>query len=299
MLDDCTQNPEIPSGCLVSSEDSYIMFQVRKAAGALGAFVSGVSLADVARDAELYAMLRELALEHEVLFFRGQHIEPLDFQAFARRFGPVLGHPAYPIVAGTEDVQILESTPEAPTKIEEWHSDMTFSATPPTFTLLHGQVIPEFGGDTLWASATAACGALSEPMRQLLDELQAVHDFRHGFRESLAEPGGEERLAGAVAANPPVSHPVIRTHPETGNKAIYVNPLFTTRIEGLTAPESRDILSLLYRHIVTPEFTVRLAWEPHTLVIWDNRSVQHKPVNDFFPQHRKLHRVAIVGDRPR
>ena len=243
--------------------------------------------------------MQALALEHQVLFFRGQHIEPLDFQAFARRFGPVLGHPAYPLVPGTEDVQVLESTPEAPSKIEEWHSDMTFSATPPTYTLLHGQIIPEFGGDTLWASAAAAYDALSKPMQGLLDGLQAVHDFRHGFRESLAEPGGEERLAGAVAANPPVSHPLIRTHPESGVRAIYVNPLFTTHIEGLTASESRDILNFLYRHTVTPEFTVRLSWEPHTAVIWDNRSVQHKPVNDFFPQHRKLHRVTITGDRPR
>ena len=275
------------------------MLEVRKAAGALGAFVSGVSLADVARDSALFEQLQAQALEHQVLFFRGQHIEPLDFQAFARRFGPVLGHPAYPLVPGTEDVQVLESTPEAPSKIEEWHSDMTFSATPPTYTLLHGQIITEFGGDTLWASAAAAYDALSKPMQGLLDGLQAVHDFRHGFRESLAEPGGEERLAGAVAANPPVSHPLIRTHPESGARAIYVNPLFTTHIEGLTASESRDILSFLYRHTVTPEFTVRLSWEPHTAVIWDNRSVQHKPVNDFFPQHRKLHRVTITGDRPR
>ena len=275
------------------------MFQVRKAAGALGAFVTGVSLADVALDAALFTRLRGLALQHEVLFFRGQRIAPLDFQAFARRFGAVLGHAAYPIVPQTEDVQILESTPQKPSKIEEWHSDMTFNATPPTFTLLHGQIIPEHGGDTLWASATAAYRALSEPMQRLLENLRAVHDFRHGFRESLAEPGGEERLAETVAANPPISHPVIRTHPETGDRAIYVNPLFTTHIEGLTAAESRDILNFLYRHIVTPEFTVRLSWEPHTLAIWDNRSVQHKPINDFFPQHRKLHRVTIAGDRPR
>ena len=275
------------------------MLEVRKAAGALGAYVSGISLADVARDGGLFAKLHGLALEHEVLFFRGQHIESLDFQAFARRFGPVLGHPAYRLAPDTEDVQILESTPEAPSKIEEWHSDMTFSATPPTFTLLHGQIIPEYGGDTLWASAVAAHAALSAPMQRLLEKLRAVHDFRHGFRESLAEPGGGERLADALAANPPVSHPVIRTHPETGARAIYVNPLFTTRIEGLTASESRDILNFLYRHTVTPEFTVRLCWEPHTAAIWDNRSVQHKPVNDFFPQHRKLHRVTIAGDRPR
>ena len=275
------------------------MFEVRKAAGALGAYVNGVSIAEAAVNTALFEHLRALALEHQVLFFRGQHVEPVEFQAFARRFGPVLGHPAYPRVPGARDVQILESTPEAPSKIEEWHSDMTFSATPPTLTLLHGQIIPEYGGDTLWASAVAAHAALSEPMRRLLGSLRAVHDFRHGFRESLGEPGGEKRLAGAIAKNPPVSHPVIRTHPETGARAIYVNPLFTTHIEGLTAAESRGVLDFLYRHTVAPEFTVRLSWEPHTVVIWDNRAVQHKPVNDFHPQHRKLHRVTIAGDRPR
>jgi taurine dioxygenase len=129
--------------------------------------------------------------------------------------------------------------------------------------------------------------------------LSAVHDFRHGFQESLAEPGGRERLASAIDANPPVAHPLIRTHPETGRRAIYVNPLFTTRIEGLSSHESGAILDFLYRHVVSPEFTVRLAWAPGTIAIWDNRSTQHKPVNDFLPQHRMLHRITIEGARPR
>ena len=132
-------------------------------------------------------------------------------------------------------------------------------------------------------------------MKELLLPLTAVHDFRHGFRESLAEPGGPERLAAAIEANPPVEHPVIRTHPETGRKAIYVNALFTTHIVGLTDLESRSLLAFLYRHIVSEEFTVRLSWTPGTVAIWDNRATQHKPVNDFFPQHRKLHRVTIEG----
>jgi taurine dioxygenase len=131
-----------------------------------------------------------------------------------------------------------------------------------------------------------------------VDELQAVHDFRHGFQESLAEPGGTERLADAIAANPPVAHPLIASHPETGRKVIYVNALFTTHIVGLTPTESTMLLEFLYRHIVTDEFTVRLNWQPDTVAIWDNRSTQHKPVNDFFPQHRKMHRVTIAGDRP-
>lgn len=272
--------------------------QVRKAGGALGAYISGVDLGDVAGSAALRDDIHGALLEHEVLFLRDQRVEPEVFQAFARGFGQVEAHPAYPTVPGAPDVQILESTAERPSKIEAWHSDMTFRPAPPSLTLLHGRIIPEFGGDTLWVSASAAYQALSEPMRQLLDTLVAVHDFRHGFRESLAEPGGEERLAPALAANPPVRHPLIRTHPESGRRAIYVNPLFTTHVEGLTRHESDAILNFLYRHIVTEEFSVRLSWQPDTVAVWDNRTTQHKPVNDFFPQHRMMHRVTIAGERP-
>ena len=271
---------------------------VHKAAGALGAYVSGVNLADIVSSDNLFGTVRALAVEHEVLFFREQNVSAPVFQAFAEVFGEVLEHPAYTTVADAPKVQILESTAQAPSKIEVWHSDMTFSATPPSFTVLHGQVIPEYGGDTLWASATRAYDALSAPLQGLLDGLTAVHDFRHGFQESLAEPGGAERLADAIAANPPVEHPLVRTHPETGKKSIYVNALFTTRIKELTAHESARLLEFLYQHVVTEEFTVRLTWQPGTVAIWDNRSTQHKPVNDFFPQHRRLHRVTIKGDRP-
>ena len=272
--------------------------QIRRASGALGAYIEDISLANIANDDGLYEAVRGLAVEHEVLFFRDQRVEPEVFQAFAQRFGEVLPHQAYPTVPGADDVQVLESTPEVPSKIEEWHSDMTFSATPPSFTLLHGQVIPEVGGDTMWASATAAYDALSQPLKELLDPLTAMHDFRHGFKESLAEPGGSERLAPAIAANPPVEHPVVRTHPETGKRALYVNPLFTTHIVQLAPLESGRILEFLYQHMMSVEFTVRLGWQPYTVAIWDNRSTWHKPVNDFFPAHRRLHRVTIKGDRP-
>ena len=272
--------------------------RVDKAAGALGAYVNDVSLAHIAESNAGFEEIRGLLLEHEVLFFRDQAIAPVEYQTFARRFGQVEGHPAYETVAGAPDVQILESTAEAPSKIEVWHTDMTFRTAPPAVTLLHGQVIPAYGGDTLWASISAAYAGLSRPIQNLVDELQAVHDFRHGFQESLAESGGTERLADAIAANPPVTHPLIAIHPETGKKVIYVNALFTTHIVGLTHTESTMLLEFLYRHIVTDEFTVRLNWQPNTVAIWDNRSTQHKPVNDFFPQHRKMHRVTIAGDRP-
>ena len=272
---------------------------VSRAGGALGAFVHDVNLADIVSSPDLFGEIRRLAVQYEVLFFRDQHVEPAVFQAFAETFGEILDHLAYPTIADAPHVQILESTAENPSKIEMWHSDMTFSATPPSFTILHGKIIPAYGGDTLWASATAAYEALSSQLQHFLDGLTAVHDFRHGFGESLAEPGGPERLANAIAANPPVEHPVVRTHPETGKKALFVNRLFTTRIKQLSPHESRSVLEFLYQHIVTEEFTVRLNWQPDTVAIWDNRSTQHKPVNDYFPQARRLHRVTIKGDAPR
>ncbi|MCB1684310.1 MAG: TauD/TfdA family dioxygenase [Pseudomonadales bacterium] len=270
----------------------------KKAAGALGAFAEGVQLNKVAESADAFAEVHAALLEHEVLFFRDQELTPGAYERLGARFGRIEVHPAYPVVAEAPQVQILESTAAAPSKIEAWHTDMTFRSTPPMITMLHGQIIPAFGGDTLWASITASYDALSAPLQGLLDGLQAVHDFRHGFQESLAEPGGPERLAGATAANPPLLHPVIAVHPETGRKAIYVNPLFTTRIEGLGRGESRALLDFFYRHVVTDEFTVRLNWSPGTVAIWDNRSTQHKPVNDFFPQHRRMHRITIQGARP-
>jgi len=275
------------------------LISVARAAGALGAYIDKVSLADIVGSRELMHEIRRQAVQHEVLFFRDQGVPAAVFQNFAEAFGEILGHQAYATIDDAPGVQILESTPDNPSKIELWHSDMTFSATPPSFTLLHGQIIPEFGGDTLWASTTAAYDALSPQMQDFLNGLTAIHDFRHGFKESLAEPGGAERLAQAVAENPPVAHPLIRTHPESGKRSIYVNALFTTHIEELSPLESRSLLDFLYRHIVTEEFTVRLNWQPDTIAIWDNRSTQHKPVNDYFPQPRRLHRVTIKGDQPR
>jgi len=264
---------------------------------AIGSEVRGVDLARI-DDAGLQALERALA-ERGLLVFRDCTITPAEQSAFAGRLGELQTHPAYDTVPGAPAVTILESTPERPTKIEAWHTDMTFRPAPPKITMLHAQVLPPTGGDTLYASMAAAYDALSAPLRAFLDGLEAVHDFRFGFRESLAEPGGAERLARAVADNPPVRHPVVAAHPLTGRRGLYVNSLFTTRIDGMKAHESRALLDFLFAHVVEPEFTVRLRWAPGTLAIWDNRCTQHKPVNDYFPAHRRMHRVTIEGEAPR
>lgn len=271
--------------------------QVKRIAGALGAEIKGVDLGQILTP-EISIVIRDLLNEHEVLFFRQQAIEPAQQRDLAAIFGPLQTHPAYGTVAGIPEVMILESTVDKPSKIEVWHSDMTFRQHPPSVTVLRGITIPEVGGDTLFASMTAAYEGLSSGMQGYLEGLTAVHDFSHGFRESLSEPGGRERLSDAVAANPPVRHPVVQTHPETGKKVLFVNALFTTHIEGLPPLESAEVLQFLWRHASLPEFTCRFSWAPDSLVLWDNRSTQHKPVNDFFPATRRLHRVVSEGDQP-
>ncbi|MAT95332.1 MAG: taurine dioxygenase [Halioglobus sp.] len=273
------------------------MFDVTPIAGALGAEIRGIDLREELQPQQA-AQIRRLLVEHQVIFFRDQDIAPARQKALALTFGPLQTHPAYDTVPGFPEITILESTAQRPTKIEAWHSDMTFRRHPPMGTVLRSVVVPPRGGDTLWASMTAAYDGLSAPLRRLLEGLEAVHDFSHGFRESLAEPGGRERLAEAVAANPPVRHPVIRTHPESGKKVLFVNSLFTTHIEGLPRPESDALLDFLFTHVSTAEYSCRFRWEPHSIAIWDNRSTQHKPVNDYFPAHRMLHRITIDGDRP-
>ena len=271
--------------------------KLKLAGGALAAEVEGIDLTnDVSQST--YSKIRDLLIKYEVLFFRNQDVTPAQQHALASSFGPLQSHPAYDTVENFPEITILESTAEKPSKIECWHSDMTFRAHPPLGTVLRSKVIPEKGGDTLWASMTAAYDGLSPAMQSFLSGLDAVHDFSFGFRESLEESGGRVRLEKAVLDNPPVIHPVIRTHPESGKRVIFVNALFTTHIVGLPKEESKAILEFLFEHIKTPEFTCRFSWDVNCIAIWDNRSTQHKPINDYFPAHRCLERIVIDGDKP-
>lgn len=272
------------------------VFDVRRVAGALGAEVIGIDLGSHLDDEVIHALEATLA-EHQVLFFRDQVLTPAQQAALGARFGRLQVHPAYPAADGIETVSVLEHTAEKPSLIEEWHTDMTFRPDPPLGSILHARIVPAIGGDTLWASMTAAYDGLSAGMKRYLDPLEAVHSFAHGFRHSLAGPDGA-RLRPAVEKNPPVRHPVVRVHPVSGRRGIFVNPLFTTHIVGVPERESRAVLELLYAHAVSPEYTVRFAWQPGSVAFWDNRATQHKPVNDHGLQHRMMHRVTIEGDRP-
>ena len=216
---------------------------------------------------------------------------------FASYFGAPQLHEAYGNLNGYPEITILENNLANPSKIEAWHSDMTFRSCPPSGSVLHGLIIPERGGDTMFASMSAAFEGLSDKMQSFLSGLTAVHDFSYGFKESINESGGRERLSEMIQNNPPVEHPVIRTHPESGKKGIFVNSLFSAEIKGMKQKESSLLLRFLCEHLTLPEFTCRFKWEKDSVAFWDNRITQHKPVNDYWPAERRMHRVTIEDGR--
>lgn len=268
------------------------MLTLSPCAGALGAEVSGIDLCRDITDVE-FAELEAALLEFEVLFFRDQPISPAAHASLANRFGKPQLHEAYPHIEHYPQLTILENDEANPSKIEMWHTDMTFRRNPPLGSILHGVIIPERGGDTMFASMSAAWEGLSDKMQRFVSDLVAIHDFSFGFKESLEAPGGRERLKQMVADNPPVEHPVVRVHPKSGKRGLYVNSLFTVAIKGMKARESRALLDFLFAHAVTPEYTCRFRWQAHSVALWDNRITQHKPVNDYWPQHRKMQRITI------
>jgi len=246
-------------------------------AGALGARVSGALLAKLSD--EEFAYVRELLHEHQVLFFPGQHLSIDEHVAFGRRFGPLEAHPHLKNPF-TQHPQLFELAASAGGIADEWHTDLTFRPDPSVLSVLQIKACPAAGGDTMWSNLNAAYEALSEPIRELCDGLTALHDAAvHGRPEQVAV------------------HPVVRRHPETGRKALYVNEYFTKRIVELSASESDVWLRYLTQWVTQPRFTVRYRWSEGDVAIWDNRCTQHFVLNDF-TQERIIHRVTVMGDLP-
>lgn len=266
---------------------------------ALGAIVSGVRLADPLDDAAR-RQIEQALLDHHVLFFRDQPLTPTQQANFAARFGDLHIHPIYPSSPEQREVIVLDT---AVTDVRDnaiWHTDVTFLETPALGAVLAAKQLPPYGGDTLWASGIAAFEALSKPLQRLLDGLTATHDISKSFPQERfgATDADLARLEEARKKNPPRSHPVIRTHPVTGRKALFVSDGFTTRINELEPTESRAILDLLFAHFARPEFTVRWRWRENDVAFWDNRVTQHYAVDDYRPQRRVMHRATILGDKP-
>ncbi|MGA1407757.1 MAG: taurine dioxygenase [Ilumatobacteraceae bacterium] len=272
---------------------------VESISAAIGAKVSGVDLCsgitDVQRDEILVALHR-----YHVLFFENQPLSPIQHRDLAAKFGDLHVHPFYPHDSEVEEIIVLDTNDDNPPDSDTWHTDVTFIETPPMGALLSARVLPPSGGDTLWLSCIAAYEALSPAMQGFLSSLTAEHDMAASFTVERYGNSDEarERLAEARRKNPPVVHPVIRTHPVTGKKGLFVNASFTTRIMELTAAESASLLAYLAVHVAKPEFTVRWKWKPYDLAFWDNRLTQHYATADYMPHRRVMHRATILGDKP-
>jgi taurine dioxygenase len=265
----------------------------------LGAEVSGVDLSRPLPDDDMKA-IEEALYEHLVLFFRDQGaMTDEDQLRFASWFGPYEHHPFAKSHPDHAALTVLDQTTPKGDGGNSWHSDTSFMETPALGSVLRAVQLPPLGGDTCWASMYAAYDALSEPVREMLDGLTALHDLIRPLTKAVAgghSIGGVEEIR---AKWPPVAHPVVRTHAVTGRKSLYVNNNFTTRICELTEKENDVLLPMLLQHVGDPEFQVRFRWAPGSVALWDNRCTQHYAVPDYTGHRRIMHRVAITGERPR
>ena len=239
---------------------------------------------------------------HEVIFFRGANLTPHEHMELAARFGEIAIFPLSRLNGATEPTfQIITDGPDSPSQADHWHTDVTYTAAPPKYALLHAEVVPERGGDTLWASLNAAYNALSPTMQRLLAGLNVVHDcqsFIAGMRMKSSGTNVDALANKMLEAYPPVTHPLIRTHPDTGQRALFISSGFMRRIDGMHEDESRALLDLLAHHIEDPRFHCRWRWQPGDLAIWDERCTNHRSAGDYFPQTRSIRRIEIAGDRP-
>ena len=271
---------------------TYQAIRVEKLTPHIGAEVHGVDLSK-SLDERTFKEIHEALTENQVIFFRDQHLTPEQHKAFGRLFGELVVHPAAPsLVDGHPEILVIHADEHSKHVAgENWHTDVSCDPTPPMGSMLYMHELPPVGGDTRFASMYAAYDALSEPMKRFLEPLTAIHDGEHVYR-------GRYGVNDAGKVFPRAEHPVVRTHPVSGKKALYVNRGFTTRIAQLRRPESAALLEMLYQHIETPELSCRFKWQANSIAFWDNRCVQHHALWDYYPNKRYGHRVTIKGDKP-
>ncbi|MFZ4709739.1 MAG: TauD/TfdA dioxygenase family protein [Zwartia sp.] len=272
--------------------------EVRPLSRAVGAEILGINLLEPVSDAQI-AEIRKIWLQNSVVFFREQPLEPGAFQAFARRFGEII---EYPFVKGLPDFPLIVPVLKLPHEKHNfggvWHTDTTYLQEPPMATMLIARELPPVGGDTLFASNYAAFEGLSPALQATLRTLKGVNSsakaaVTHSREDRLADSATDK---GRSELNS--EHPVVRTHPETGREALYVNPGHTVRFAGWTEDESAPLLNYLFEQQVKPEYTCRFVWRPGSIAFWDNRCALHNPINDYHGHKRLLHRITLKGDKP-
>ena len=283
---------------------SYQTIRVKRLSGALGAEIFGVDLAKPLGN-QTFAEIHRAFLENLVIFFRDQHLDPEQHKAISARFGrleqvkyvtPIDGHPEIiPVIKEAEERGKFNFG-------GAWHSDMSYLPEPPLGSVLYAKEVPAYGGDTLWTNMYLAYETLSVGMQRLLDGMMAVHSAgrAYGPRGTFKNNDIKSmRITPSRDAEQETEHPVVRTHPETGRKALYLNPVYTVRFKDMTARESRPLLEFLQAHAVREQNTCRFRWARGSVALWDNRCTQHLALNDYDGQRREMQRTTIAGDRPR
>jgi len=282
---------------------TYEHIEVKPIAGALGAEIAGVVLSEDIGNA-VFSEIQQALHENLVIFFRDQDLTPDEHKDFGRRFGTLNIHPQYVPLDGHPEILPVLKEPEDTLNIgASWHTDVSFLEQPSMGSILYAHEVPRSGGDTMFANQYLAYESLSEGIREMLDDMTAVHSDRVLSNPSSAANRNEGRSTlireEAMTDEEIVNeHPVVRTHVETGRKCLYVNRAFTTRFSGMTEEESKPLLEFLYAHAARPEFTCRFRWEKHSVAFWDNRCTQHYALNDYPGQRRAMHRVTVNGERP-
>lgn len=266
-------------------------------AGALGAEISGVDLNSL--DDNTTNEIRQALLDNQVIFFRKQSLSPAGFLAFSARFGKPV---KYPFVKGIdgypEVIEVLKREHEVNNFGGIWHSDTSYLDIPPMGSMLIAREVPPYGGDTLFANQYMAYDTLSDGLKQILSQLRAVNTSAQADVSKTREDRMKDSAEAGASQSHEAVHPVVRTHPETGRKVLYVNVAHTARFEGWTEQESQPLLRFLFQHQIKPEFTCRFRWEEGSIAFWDNRAAQHNPVNDYYGYKRLMHRITLAGDRP-
>lgn len=283
--------------------ETYQYIGVSPVSGALGAEIDGADLSKDLPD-EVFAEIKRAWLDHLVIFFRDQQITPEQHKAFGERFGTLNVHPYVKSLAGhPEIIPIIKEPSDKANFGGGWHTDMTFLEEPAMASILYAIETPTFGGDTLFANQYLAYETLSDGMKAMLDGMIAVHSAGPQYgRNSESSKNRDKRsnmeTAVTEEAEATIEHPVIRTHPETDRKGLFVNPAFTVKFKDMTRRESKPLLEYLFRHCTQEAFTCRFRWRAGSLAMWDNRCTQHYALNDYHGQRREMNRVTINGDRP-
>ncbi|WP_435169190.1 TauD/TfdA dioxygenase family protein [Paenibacillus glycanilyticus] len=270
----------------------YTLFTLKPLGPVIGAEIEGVDLREQVSP-EVKAELHRALLEWKVLFFRNQDITSEQQLNFARQWGELENHPFLPKGAAAE-ITRFEKDANMKGQENNWHADVTWRLEPSMGAVLRLSEVPPQGGDTLWADMGAAYDNLPDEVKERIDGLKAIHDFTPTFGRFMPP----ELLAQKQAEFPAAEHPVVRTHPETGRKTLFVNPVFTTRIVGLDEEEGEKLLQYLFRQAEIPEYQVRFNWEKNSIALWDNRATQHYASSDYYPNRRVAERISILGDRP-